>query len=140
MNKTFQLDIITPTSTISEGQVEYLRAPSVDGLFGVQSRHVSSIITLDIGEIKVTKDSGEQISYSTSGGYADIRQEGVVLLVENVEKASEIDTKRAMSAQQRAEKNLKDPEKNLKRAIIALNKAKNRVRISSLADGSLPKS
>ena len=45
MEKTFQLDIITPTEIISEGQVEYLRAPSVDGLFGVQSRHVSSIIT-----------------------------------------------------------------------------------------------
>ena len=39
MSKTFQLDIITPTNVISEGQVEYLRAPSNEGLFGIMGGH-----------------------------------------------------------------------------------------------------
>ena len=73
--KTLQLDIITPTSTFNEGQVEYLRAPSIDGLFGVQANHVSSIITIDVGEVKVVKNGGEELYFSTAGGFADIKPE-----------------------------------------------------------------
>ena len=131
MNNTFQLDIITPTSTLSEGQIEYLRAPSIDGLFGVQTNHVSSIIVLDVGEIKIVKEGGKEFYFSTAGGYADIRPEGVVLLVENVEKSSEIDITRAEEAVGRAQSNLKDPDMDIKRARLALKKAQNRIRIST---------
>lgn len=131
MNNTFQLDIITPTSTINEGQIEYLRAPSTDGLFGVKKKHVSSIIALDIGEIKIVKEGGKEFYFSTAGGYADIRPEGVVLLVETVEKASDIDIKRAKDAVNRAANNLKDSNMDVKRARVALKKAQNRIRIST---------
>ena len=56
MSKTFQLDIVTPAHVISEGQVEYLRAPSTEGLFGIMGGHAVATILMDIGEIKVTKD------------------------------------------------------------------------------------
>ena len=131
MNKTFQLDIITPTSTFNEGQVEYLRAPSIDGLFGVQANHVSSIITIDVGEVKVVKNGGKELYFSTAGGFADIRPEGVVLLIENLENASDIDIKRAKDAESRARKNLKDTSMDLDRAKLALKRAQNRVRIST---------
>ena len=131
MSKTFQLDIITPTSILNEGQVEYLRAPSIDGLVGVQSHHVSSIITIDVGEVKVVRNGGEELYFSTAGGFADIKPEGVVLLVENIEKASDIDVKRAEDAAQRARKNLKDTSMDLNRAKLALKKAQNRIRIST---------
>ena len=97
MANSFQIDIITPVENINIGTSEYLRAPNLDGLFGVQARHVSSIISIGFGEIKITQEGKEKF-YSTTGGYADIRPEGVVLLVENVEKASDIDIKRAEEA------------------------------------------
>ena len=93
MSKTFQLDIVTPTHVISEGQVEYLRAPSTDGLFGVQGGHATATILLDIGEIKVTKE-GKEFYYATNGGFADVRPESVMLLVETAEKVSDIDKDR----------------------------------------------
>ena len=81
MSKSLQIDIITPTNNINIGIVEYLRAPSLDGLFGVQARHVSSIISIGAGEIKITK-KGKEKFYLTTGGYADIKPEGVVLILE----------------------------------------------------------
>ena len=90
MSKTFQLEIITPEKVYDEGQVSYLRAPSLDGLFGVQSRHAPAIIAMSIGEIKVTKE-GKESYYATSGGFADIRPENVQLLVETAEKITDID-------------------------------------------------
>jgi len=130
MSKTFQLDIVTPTNVISESQVEYLRAPSTAGLFGIMGGHAVATILMDIGEIKVTKN-GEEYYYATNGGFADIRPESVILLVETAEKVSDIDKDRAESAMKRAENRLKNNETDLKRAKAAIERARNRLKISS---------
>ena len=130
MSKTFQLDIITPTNVISESQVEYLRAPSADGFFGIMGGHAVATILMDIGEIKVTKD-GTEFYYATNGGFADIRPESVMLLVETAEKVSDIDKDRADAALKRAEDRLKDNEIDLKRAKAAIDRARSRLKISN---------
>jgi len=130
MAKTFQLDIITPTHVISEGQVEYLRAPSTDGLFGVMGGHSISTILMEIGEIKVTKD-GKEYYYATNGGFADIRPESVMLLVETAEKVSDINKDRAKASMKRAQEKLKDNEVDLSRAKASIERARNRLKITS---------
>ena len=130
MSKTFQLDIVTPTHVISEGQVEYLRAPSTDGLFGVRGGHATATILLDIGEIKVTKE-GKEFYYATNGGFADVHPESVMLLVETAEKVSDIDKDRAEEAIKRAKEKLKDNETDLTRANDAITRARNRIKIIS---------
>tara|TARA_B110000014_G_scaffold149419_1_gene104156 strand:+ start:384 stop:644 length:261 start_codon:yes stop_codon:yes gene_type:complete len=85
MVNSFQIDIITPVENINIGTSEYLRAPNLDGLFGVQARHVSSIISIGFGEIKITQ-KGKEKFYSTTGGYADIKPEGVVLILETFDE------------------------------------------------------
>ena len=130
MSRTFQLDIITPTNVIIEGQVEYLRAPSTDGFFGIMGGHAVATILMDIGEIKVTKD-GTEFYYATNGGFADIRPESVMLLVETAEKVSDIDKDRADAALKRAEDRLKDNEIDLKRAKAAIDRARSRLKISN---------
>jgi len=130
MSKTFQLEIITPEKVYNEGQVSYLRAPSLDGLFGVQSRHAPAIIAMSIGEIKVTKD-GKEFYYATSGGFADIRPENVQLLVETAENITDIDKERAEEAMKRAQDTLRDSEADLTRGKAALSRARNRLKITS---------
>ena len=129
MSKTFQLEIITPEKVYDEGQVNYLRAPSLDGLFGVQSRHAPAIIAISIGEIKVTKD-GKESYYATNGGFADIRPENVQLLVETAEKVSEIDAQRAEAAKKRAQDRLNNKEMDKVRIRTAITKANNRLNVS----------
>ena len=130
MSKTFQLEIITPEKVYNEGQVSYVRAPSLDGLFGVQSRHAPAIIAMSIGEIKVTKD-GKESYYAISGGFADIRPENVQLLVETAENITEIDKDRAEEAMQRAREKLKDNKSDLTRAKVSIDRARNRLKIKS---------
>ena len=130
MAKTFQLDIITPTNVISEGQVQYLRAPSTEGLFGIMGGHSVATILMDIGEIKVTKD-GKEFYYATNGGFADIRPESVMLLVETAEKVSDIDKDRAEKAIKRAKEKLNGKEADLTRAQDAITRARNRLKIIS---------
>ena len=129
MSKTFQLDIITPTKVVSVGQVEYLRAPATEGLFGVQAGHAPATITMGIGEIKVTQN-GKELFYATNGGFADINTEGVLLLVETVEDSNSINKKRASESGERAKSLLKDTSNDLERAQTALNRAKNRLKVA----------
>ena len=129
MSKTFQLDIITPTKVVSVGQVEYLRAPATEGLFGVQAGHAPATITMGIGEIKVNQN-GKELFYATNGGFADIKTEGVLLLVETVEDADTIDKERASKSGERAKSLLNDASNDLERAQAALNRAKTRLKVA----------
>ena len=125
---TFHLDIITPISCKTYENVSYLRAPGLDGLFGIQANHANSIIALGVGEIKV-EISGETLYFSTSGGYSDIQSKGVQLLVESIEEAKNIDKNRAKQSLDKAQKRIKDKSMNLIRAQHSLIRAKNRLSI-----------
>ena len=103
----FKVDIITPISMESFNNVNYLRIPSLDGLTGIQARHASSIIALDIGEIKIVANNKEQV-FATSGGFADIRPEGTQLLLETFESGKMINKKRAQQAAEKATKLVKE--------------------------------
>ena len=127
MNK-FQLDIITPTGIQSYNDVSYIRIPGLDGLLGVQAKHASAIIALTIGEIKITHKN-KSIYFATSGGFIDIRTEGIQLLLETIESTKDIDKKRAEQAINRAETHLKNKNDDLHRANLALQRAKNRLNI-----------
>jgi len=126
----FQLDIITPTSINSYNKITYLRVPSIDGLLGIQAKHATAIIALDIGEIKMVVD-GKTKYFATSGGFSDIRPEGVQLLLETVEEKISIDKSRAQKALQRADQRIKDKTKDFNRASRALARAKNRIKLLS---------
>ena len=128
MAQTFQVEIITPTSHFTETDVSYVRAESVDGQFGVMSHHTPATIALGIGAIKLVKD-GKDIFYATSGGFADIQSDSVLLLVETAEKMSGIDKDRAEAAHKRALDRLQDNAMDKARAKASLARSKNRLKI-----------
>ena len=131
MNTKFQLDIITPINIQTFTEVSYLRIPSIDGLVGIQAKHTYAIIALDIGEIKITDNNGNNIYFATSGGFADIKPEGTQLLLETIEEAQNIDKKRAQDSYNRANKRLDNKQEDLNRTKLSLKKAKNRLKIIS---------
>ena len=129
MSRKFELNIVTPTNTFNYSDVEYLRAPSIDGLFGVLSGHISSIIALDIGEVKIVNNN-KSIRLATSGGFADINEKNVTLVLETAEEAINIDIKRANESIDRAKIYINETSSNMQRALNSIKRAKNRIRIS----------
>ncbi len=127
---TFQLEIVTPTKTLDQGGVSYVRCPGTKGLFGVMGGHTDALFLLAVGEIKVTKD-GNTTYLSTSGGYAEVTREKVSLLLETVEEAREINASRAQEASDRAKARLSKKEGDEVRARQSLYRAVNRLKVSS---------
>ena len=129
---TFNLDVVTPTRDLEEMVVWYVRCPGLDGSFGIMANHQDGIFSLDIGEIMI-KTKSETKYLSTSGGFAEIVNDGVTILVETVESASDIDIPRAEAALQRARDRKSSSDKeNLDQMRLesALSRALNRLRVS----------
>ena len=129
---TFNLDIVTPTRNLEEMVVSYVRCPGLDGSFGIMANHQDGIFSLDIGEIMVKTES-ETKYLSTSGGFAEIVNDGVSILVETVESASDIDISRAEAALKRARDRKSNSDKeNLDQMRLdsALSRALNRLQVA----------
>ena len=127
----FNLDIVTPTRNLDEMVVSYVRCPGLDGSFGIMSNHQEGIFSLDIGVIMI-KTNSETKYLSTSGGFAEIVNDGVCILVETVESASDIDIPRAEAALQRAKDRKSSSDKeNLDQVRLesALSRALIRLRV-----------
>ena len=129
MSNKIEVNIITPTTTFEYLDVDYLRAPSTEGLFGVLPGHISSIIALNVGEVKITTNN-KSLYFATSGGFADVNNNKVVLVLETAEESSEIDLKRAEQSLEKAQKLLEDKSNDMDRAFKSIKRAKNRILIS----------
>ena len=129
---SFNLDVVTPTRNLEEMVVSYVRCPGLDGSFGIMANHQEGIFSLDIGEIMI-KTKSETKYLSTSGGFAEIVNDGVSILVETVESASDIDIPRAEAALQRArDRKSSSDNENLDQARLesALSRALNRLQVA----------
>ena len=125
----FQLEIVTPTKVLDEGQVEYLRCPGLDGSFGVMANHREAIIALGVGGIKVAQN-GKEHFLATSGGFVEVTKEKVELLLETYELADDIDTDRASAALDRAKDRKNQTEIDQFRNDASLQRAVNRLKVS----------
>ena len=129
MSNDFTIEIITPTTQMDLGSVNYLRLPGIHGLFGVMKNHTASLVSLGIGEIKIEKSDSTEY-WATSGGVLDFNNNKAQLLLETVEKAGEIDKARAEESQNRAKERMKDAKADRMRLEISLARAINRLNVA----------
>ena len=128
---SYKIEIVTPIRELKIHNVVYLRCPGLDGSFGVMKNHRQGIFALSVGEIKVTQN-GKDEYFSTGGGFAEVIDESIKLLVESLERSSEIDLDRANRSLERAEKRKAEKESglNVARVEASLARALNRLKIS----------
>jgi F-type H+-transporting ATPase subunit epsilon len=131
MSKTFQLDIVTPQGKVFSEAVESLRAPGVEGSFGVLPGHTPFMTTLQVGVVELTQD-GRTRRLAISGGFIEVMPDHTAILAQTAEFAESIDVERAQDARRRAEERLKVHQADLDeaRARSALERALNRLRIA----------
>ncbi|MBJ12359.1 MAG: ATP synthase F1 subunit epsilon [Candidatus Marinimicrobia bacterium] len=128
---SFNLDIVTPIKELKVAAVSYVRCPGIDGAFGIMNKHREGIFALNVGELKITRD-GKDEYFATGGGFAEVMDSSVKLLVESIESSKEINIDRAQESLERAKvrKSENDPDINFTRAEASLLRALNRLRVS----------
>ncbi len=86
-DKTFKLEIITPTKVVFRGNVVSFTAPGVMGSFQVLYNHAPMLAEIGIGMAKLSEANGNEIVFATSGGFVDILKNQVIMLAESIDSS-----------------------------------------------------
>ena len=131
--KRLGVRILTPEGAVYDDQVAMVVAPSVLGEVGILPRHTPFIAFLRPGETRVKTLEDEEIAFATTEGYLSVEEDRVLVLVEQAERADQIDRARAEAALQRAEQALSDAGDDEVAKVAAegaRRRAENRLRVA----------
>ncbi len=107
----FLLEIVTPERQLVSETVDSVRAPGVDGEFGVLPSHVRMIAGLGTGVLRYrVAGTGEWSELSVSEGLIEVLPDRVILLAQTAEASQDIDVARAQAAFERAREKLEHPD------------------------------
>jgi F-type H+-transporting ATPase subunit epsilon len=126
------LELATPTRLVVSVEADEVVAPGSLGYFGVLPGHAPLLASLGVGEVtyRVGRD---EFHIAVSGGFAEVRNDKVIILADSAETPADIDRARAERARDRAEARLagrSQDEVDYTRAAAALARALNRLHVA----------
>ncbi|MBL0385444.1 F0F1 ATP synthase subunit epsilon [Tumebacillus sp. ITR2] len=126
------IEIVTPERKVYENAVDLIIARGGDGDLGILAGHTQVVTTLKVSQLRL-KNDGQEIVIAVSGGFLEVKPEGVSVLAEAAELPEEIDVARATRSKERAEKRLNDKSDSTdhRRAELALARAINRISLAT---------
>jgi F-type H+-transporting ATPase subunit epsilon len=99
------LEITTPTRLVVSDTVDEVVAPGSEGYFGVLPGHAPFLTTLGVG-IVTYRIGRDEHALAVAGGFAEVRNDKVIILADSAERPEEIDRARAERSKERAERRL----------------------------------
>ena len=85
------LRVLAPDQNVFDGSADEVILPSTTGQLGVLPGHVSLLTALDVGVLRV-RDGNSWSAIALMGGFAEIDEDEVNVLVNAAEPASSINT------------------------------------------------
>ena len=138
MAKSFQLEVITPERLFFKGNVEMVIVRTLLGDEGFLANHTWACKLLDTGVLRI-KETGSKVFKvaAITGGFVDVK-DSVVIFTDAAEWPEEIDEKRALEAEQRAQERLAqerggDDLGTMGHSKVALMRAMTRRKIKSMS-------
>jgi len=126
------LELATPTRLVVTAEADEVVVPGSQGYFGVLPGHAPLLATLGIGEVTYRIGRDEH-HVAVSGGFAEVRNDKVIILADSAETPADIDRTRAERARDRAEGRLSgrnQEEIDYARAAAALARAVTRLQVA----------
>jgi len=127
------LELATPSRLVVSAEVDEVVAPGSLGYFGVLPGHAPLLATLGIGEVTY-RIGRDEYHVAVSGGFAEVRNDKVIILADSAETPADIDRARAEQARDRAEARQAgrgQDEVDYARAAAALARALTRLQVAA---------
>ena len=131
--KRLGVRVLTPEGAVFDDLAYMVIAPSVEGEVGILPRHTPFIAFLRPGETRLKLLDDTEVVFATTEGYLSVEEDRVLVLVEQAERADEIDQARAQAALEKAEADLAeagDDDVARVAAESARRRAENRIRVA----------
>ena len=125
---TFNLRVMAPNRTVWNSEAQEVILSTNSGQIGILTNHAPLLTALDIGVIKIRIDT-QWTSMALMGGFAMIDNNQMTILVNEAEKASDINLQEAQQAFEIAQTSLTEASgrKQVIEANLALKRAKARL-------------
>ena len=128
---TFSLKVIACDRVFIDGRCEQVVLPLHDGEKAIQAHHENMVFAVEIGEIRITDETGEEIVGVTGTGFAQIINNRAMVIVDTCESPEEIDVRRAEEAKERAQEQLRQKQsiQEYYRSKASLARAMSRLKV-----------
>lgn len=133
---TYELNIVTPERSVFDGAVSSTTLPGEAGYLGVWAHHAPMVAALLPGVLTVYEGTSESPTreYAVGGGFAQVADNRMILIVDSAEDKGAIDVPRAEAALKRARQRLLDAAQDKaidpERAEAAKLRAEARLRVA----------
>ena len=145
---TFHFEIITPEKVVYKDEVEEVVLPTTEGQIAILPNHLNLLTEVESGEITIKKGNKEHY-LAVTGGFLEVNNNKVSILANYAVRSEEIEIKKAIEAQKRAEKIMRESservsekdfalaETPLRRSILELKVASRKRKITTIPGTNL---
>ncbi|MEM8502152.1 MAG: ATP synthase F1 subunit epsilon [Cyanobacteria bacterium P01_D01_bin.1] len=125
--------VVAPDKTVWDDEAEEVILPSTTGQLGILGGHAPLLTALDTGVLRVRSTEGakEWTAIALTGGFAEVDEDEVIILVNGAERGDSIDQGEAekayAEAQEKASSLSADDRQGTLKANQALKKARARL-------------
>nr|YP_010983193.1 ATP synthase CF1 epsilon subunit [Bangia fuscopurpurea]AKE98861.1 ATP synthase epsilon chain [Bangia fuscopurpurea]WOJ51923.1 ATP synthase CF1 epsilon subunit [Bangia fuscopurpurea] len=133
---TLNIKIIAPDRTVWDAQAQEIILPSSTGQLGILTGHAPLLTALDIGVMRVRVDK-EWMPIVLMGGFAEVENNQLTILVNGAEEASQIDLAEAEKNLEAATQLLNDSASSKEKIEATQNIRKARARVQAATAASV---
>lgn len=134
MAMTMHLDIVSAETELFSGTAEVVVAPAVMGEVGIYPRHTPLLTPLKPGEVRITRQGGEEEYIYVSGGIMEVQPHTVTILSDTAVRARDLDEAAALEAKQAAENAIADREGDMELAEAQAKLAEAMAQLQAIAN------
>jgi F-type H+-transporting ATPase subunit epsilon len=80
----FKLNIITPENKVFEGDVDSVKCPGINGLFGILTNHAPMVSALGEGSL-IYVSGGKETTVKISGGFLEMSKNVCSVMADSAE-------------------------------------------------------
>lgn len=128
--------VVAPDKTVWDSAAEEVILPSTTGQLGILSGHAPLLTALDIGVMRV-RPGKEWVAIALMGGFAEVENNEVTILVNGAERGDSIDKETAKTAYSEAEEQMNKILPEDRQATFQARQALKRARARFQAAGGM---
>ena len=130
MERPLRLEVVTPRRAVARVEADAVFFPGLRGEVGVLPGHTPLLVELGTGELRDMEGPRDRY-LAVAGGFAEVREDRVLVLADSAETPEEIDVEGAQAEKKAAEALLKTTYgAELKAAQGRLARAMTRIRVA----------
>ncbi len=76
--------VLTPDKEVFQGPINAVKVPGIGGQFQILKGHAPLVSALTEGQVSITKQNGERMTFGINQGFVEVLRDEISLLVTGV--------------------------------------------------------